>query len=182
MTEQPARYQRSANGLLGAILILLLVIAAFLGLRACSRDNQATPVLAVDYAPLLAQARADHQLLAPAPARMPRGWRATSVRYVPGNNASWHLGILTDKVKYVGIEESRQSQADAVNQFLGSGAVKGRSALIRRLSWQSWSQPGGDAAFTHTTPQGTVFVGGSAGEAVLRDFTGRLSFGTVQAH
>ena len=175
MSEQPGRYQRSSGGLVGALLVLLLVIGAFLAIRGFSRDNRATPVRTVDYVPVLKQARADHRLLAPAPDPMPNGWRATSVRYVPGAHTSWHLGILTDQAKYVGIEESQQSPAEAVDSYLGTGAVKGTPIMIGRISWQTWSEPAGDFALTYSLPSRTVFVGGSAGEQAVRTLTRRLS-------
>ncbi|MGI9155390.1 MAG: DUF4245 domain-containing protein [Marmoricola sp.] len=181
MSEQPGRYQRSPNAMIGALLVLLVVIAAFVGLRAISRDNEATPVATVDYVPVLKQARADRRLLAPAPDPMPKGWRATSVRFVPGPDSSWHLGILTDKGKYVGIEESGSTVGDKVGQFLGSDATKGASVPIGKRRWQAWSLPDGNYALTSRTGTGSIWVGGSAGERLVRELTGELSFAMFRA-
>lgn len=179
MTEQPGRYQRSPNAMIGALLVLLVVIAAFVGLRAISRDNEATPVATVDYAPVLKQARADKALLAPAPDPMPKGWRATSVRFSPAPHDSWHLGILTGNGKYVGIDESGSTVSDKVNEFLGNDATKGAPVPIGERRWQAWSRPDGNYALTLDTTTGSIWVGGSAGESVVRKFTGELSFDTT---
>lgn len=177
MSEQRS-YQRSPNGMVGALLVSLAVIAVFVGLRAISRDNTATPVATFPYGPLLKQARADKRLLAPAPDPMPDGWRATSARYVPGSNASWHLGILTAQGKYVGIEESRSPVSDKVSQFLGDAATKGNVTRVGKRRWRAWTLPDGDYALTLRTVTGSVLVGGSAGASMTRRLVDQLSFGT----
>jgi hypothetical protein len=180
MSEQAGRYQRSSSGLIGAMLVLLLVIGAFLGLRAISRDNQATPVQAVDYVAVMEQARNDGGMIAPAPDPMPQGWRATSVRYTPGAAKAWHLGMLTDTGKYVGIEEASRSAREMVDEYLGKDATRGRPTTIRTRTWQTWSEPGGDYAITLTTPHETVLVGGSASRTATLDFTDRLAMPRLQ--
>lgn len=174
MSEQPGRYQRSPSGLIGAMIVLLLVIAAFLGVRAISRDNRPTGVAAVDYVGVMEQARNHGNLIAPAPDPMPKDWRATSVRYVPGSNPTWHLGMLTDAGKYVGIEEARRTPRDMADEFVGKGATKGRLTTIRSREWQTWTTPGGDFGVTLRSPDETVLVGGSADRSVLLDFTDQL--------
>lgn len=177
MSEQPGRYQRSSSGLIGAMLVLLLVIAAFLALRAVSRNNLPTPVSSVDYETVREQARSNGHLIAPAPDPMPRDWRATSVRYVPGPGPTWHLGLLTDAGKYVGIEEAPRTPRDMVGEYLGADATPGVPTTIRLRTWQTWTESGGDFALTLRTPDRTLLVGGSAGEAVVEDFTASLVLG-----
>ena len=38
---------------------------------------------------------------------LPLGWKATSATYTRGVSPTWHLGMLTDDAKYVGVEEAR---------------------------------------------------------------------------
>ena len=175
MSEQAGRYQRSPYGFVGAMLVLLLVIGAFLTLRACSRDNQPTEVRSVDFVGVMEQARNDGQLIAAAPDPIPKGWQATSVRYRQGSGATWHLGMLTDLKKYVGIEEASRTPRDMVDQYLGKDATKGAPTRIRSRTWQTWTRPSGDFALTLRTPDETLLVGGSAGETVVQDFTDGLS-------
>ena len=109
--QQPSReraggYQRSSSGLLGAMIATVVLVLAFVGFRALTRDNAATPVPAIDFTISLQAGRADHKLLMFAPPAVPSGWKATSAAYVPGDSPSWHLGLLTAKQEYVGVEES----------------------------------------------------------------------------
>jgi hypothetical protein len=175
MTEQPGRYKRSSTGLIGALIVLLLVIGAYLAVRSLSRDTPAASTPTIDYVGVMEEARNAGKLVAAAPDPMPRGWRATSVRYVPGNRPTWHLGMLTDLKKYVGIEESRQTPAQMAHKFVGANATKGRAATIRSRTWQTWKRPNGDFGVTLRAPDETVLVGGSAGRAVVEDLTDQLA-------
>ena len=43
------RYQRTSGGLVGAMIVTVLFVVAFVGLRGFDRDNESTPVHKVDY-------------------------------------------------------------------------------------------------------------------------------------
>ena len=49
MSEQPGRYQRSASGMVGAMLVTLLAILAFVVFRACNRTDLEVGPDHVDY-------------------------------------------------------------------------------------------------------------------------------------
>ena len=49
MSEQGGRYQRSFAGMIGALLITLVVIGAFVAFRALNRDELERRPEAVDY-------------------------------------------------------------------------------------------------------------------------------------
>ena len=88
------RYQRSSGGLIGAMLVTVAAVIAFVVFRALTSDDEPTPVRAIDYTAAVQSARADDKLLVLAPARLPLGWKATSATYTRGVSPTWHLGIL----------------------------------------------------------------------------------------
>jgi uncharacterized protein DUF4245 len=159
--------------MIGAMLVLLLVIGAFVAFRAINRTQPDNPVRPVDYEQTLQYARdqADFPLLAPA--SLPRGWRATSVTFVP-DPVRWHLGILTDQDEYVGLEQSRSSLATMVERYVDGNAVEGRVVRVDGEPWRRWSDAGGDSALTRVDAGVTTLVVSDAGEDVLVDFTETL--------
>ena len=179
MSEQPGRYQRSASGMVAAMVILLLVIAGYVAFRAITRDNLETPIPTVDYAPVLKQARADKVLLALAPSPMPRGWRATSVRYVAQGDPAWHLGMLTGSGQYVGIDEQQTSPANLAQEFIGEDATPGPAEQIGGQVWISWSDPGGDFGLVREAGRGStkesILIGGSGTPAEVRQLVRSVS-------
>ena len=51
-TEKPGRYQRSANGMVGAMVVLVLLVGGFVAVQALGRDQDVDPVKTVDYQPV----------------------------------------------------------------------------------------------------------------------------------
>ncbi|HEX2892617.1 MAG TPA: DUF4245 family protein [Marmoricola sp.] len=185
--ERPApRPPPTFGAMVGALVFLLLLVLGWVGFRALTSDKTATPVRTVDWAAWVKAGRAEQRLSILAPERLPSGWRATSVTYLGGNDPKWHLGLLTDQGKYVGIEESRVSTNDLVTQYVDQEAVRGKDVTIHGETWQSWSDSGGDHALVRSVavggrPYESVLVGGSAPAAAVEQFVGSLNSGTVSA-
>ena len=175
----PGRYERTSGGLIGAMLVTVLVVLAFVAFRAVTTDKEPTPVRAVDYTAVVASARADQQLFVVAPARLPLGWKATSATYDGGAQPTWHLGTLTDDGKYVGVEEARTSIEDLVGEHVDADAERDRDVTIAGETWQTWTDTGGDYAVARSHRDGgrTVeswLVVGTADENEIRDFAASL--------
>ena len=179
--EKPGRYQRSASGMVGAMVLLVVLVGGFVGVQALGRDHDVEPVRTVDYRPVAQQARTARTLFVFTPDPMPAGWRATSVSYVPGRAPTWHLGMLTDQGSYVGIEESLATEQDVVEKFVDPDAERGAKVRLRGLTWRVWTDRGGDYALVLSTRKQTVLVGGSAGEKDVRALVGRLSLGNLRS-
>ncbi len=176
----PGRYQRSTGGLLGALIVTVLAVVAFSLFRGLTRDNQPTPVRAVDYLAVVTAARADADLRLLAPARLPIGWKATSASYDPAEER-WHLGLLTDREDYVGVEESRQSAEALVRTYVDKSATRGEDVTIDAQAWQVWTDSEGDYGVVglvdpERADSGTVLVVGTAPEDEIRDLAGSLIF------
>jgi hypothetical protein len=187
MSESPepvsgggARYQRSPGALVGALLVTVVAVLAFVAFRALTSEDEPTPVRAVDYAAVAQGARADDELAVLAPPRLPLGWRATSATYTGGVSPTWHLGMLTDDNKYVGVEEARTSIKTLVEEHVDAAAKQGKEATIAGEKWQTWTDAGGDHAFARVVrgPGGTresVLVVGSAPADAVRRLAGSLT-------
>jgi hypothetical protein len=177
------RYQRSSGGLVGAMIVIVLGVLAFAGLNALKTDHDTTPVHAVDYQAMVRSGRADHKLLIMSPPTLPTGWKATSADYETGGQPTWHLGMLTDHQKYVGVEEALGSVQDLVDQYVDPDAVQGKDVTIDGQTYQTWTDADGDYAVSRSQKvAGEVheswLVVGSAPAPTIRDLAGRLEGGT----
>lgn len=175
-----ARYQRSPGGLIGALLVTVVAVLAFVGFRALTSDEEPTPVRAVDYAAVAQGAREDDKLVVLAPSRLPLGWKATSATYTRGASPTWHLGMLTEDNKYVGVEEARSSIKELVEEHVDAAAEQGKDVTIGAEKWQTWTDAGGDHAVARVVrgPGGvreSVLVVGSAPADEVRRLAGSLT-------
>jgi hypothetical protein len=180
------RYQRSSGGLVGAMVVTVLAVVAFVALRAVTSDNEPTPVRAVDYQAMVRSGRADHKLLLMAPTSLPTGWKATSAVYQTGTAPTWHLGVLTDKGKYVGVEEALGGVQDLVDAHVDPEARQGKAITIDGATWQTWQDPDGDYAVSRSLRvAGELYeswlVVGSAPDGSIRDFAGNLKGGSLRS-
>jgi hypothetical protein len=189
--SQPAanpHTERSVRGMVASMIVVVLVVVGWVGFRALN-DNQPSIITATvpqsAWEPYVTAGRNGHSLLLYAPTKLPHGWRATSVNYTGGPDPVWHLGVLTDKGKYVGIEESKEIVSDMLSQFLSrAGAQQGKDVVLGSQTWQTWTA-GADYALTRTLTQGgypldTVLVVGSAPRAEIRAYAGALTVGTIK--
>ncbi|HEY0905120.1 MAG TPA: DUF4245 family protein [Marmoricola sp.] len=179
------RTQRSFAGMAGALIVVVVLVLLWFGFRALTSENEPTPVRTVDWQAWVKSGRAEHQLLTFAPTRLPAGWRATSVDYAGGRDAHWHVGMLTDTGRYVGIEESTSSTDDLVEQYIDEEAERGEDVVVDGQTWQTWTDDGGDYALARSVevggrPYESVLVGGSAPAADIRDFVETLTTGSVR--
>jgi hypothetical protein len=160
VSEQPGRYQRSAAGMVGAMIVLLAVVVGFVVFRDLNRDDPPGPVREVDYAADAEFARegAGFELLAPA--TLPEGWRATTARFLSGAGERWHLGVLTDEDRYVGLEQSAEPPAAMVEEHVDPEARRGDPVDIDGAQWSTWTDEGGDLALVREQPGTTTLVVG----------------------
>lgn len=178
------RMQRSFAGMIGALVVV--VALGVLWVVVGGSDEKAVPVRSVDWSAWVKAGRAEQQLMVFAPPSLPAGWRASSATYAGGNDAHWHLGMLTDAGKYVGIEESRASTQDLAEQYVDEAAVRGKDVTVAGQTWQTWTDDGGDYALVRSVevggrPYESVLVGGSAPPAAVRSLAAMLASGTVSA-
>ncbi len=167
MSEQPGRYQRSTSGMVGALLVTLLAILVFVGLRACTRSDLEVKPEHVDYRAQIGFAQRAGAKLA-YPASLPSGWYATQVDFEPG--PALGLSLLTATGAYAGLRQSGASTAELLTTYVdeqptaGSPVTLGGSLATR---WDTWTDSGGDTALTARWHHQSLMVFGSATRADL---------------
>jgi Protein of unknown function (DUF4245) len=175
MSERPGRYQRSVPGMIGALLVLLLVVAAFVVFRAINRTEPENPVKALDFSTAASFAReeVDFELLAPD--ELPDGWIATSVRFDRGRKPAWHLGTLTDEERYVGLEQAARPVSAMVEEFVDEEAVEGDAVTVGGEAWRSFTDAGGDLALVRRDDdRATTLVVGRVSQETLEELIATL--------
>ena len=182
MSEQPSRYQRSASGLVGAILVLLLAIGAFVGFRALNREELEVRPEPVDH---LAAVEALQQEGATVvyPASLPEGWQVTSVESVPGEELAWGLGMLTADDRFAGVRQEPASTADLVEEYVDEDATPGDPVTVAGElggRWSTFTDAEGDTALTTQHDGATVLVYGSAPASDLRTLAESLTTAPVR--
>jgi len=160
--------------MVGALIVLLLVIIAFVVFRGSVRDNKAVPVKAVDYAASLPFIREQAGFPVLAPAALPEGWKATSLRFEDTRPQSWHLGVLTDEGHYVGIEQARDSESTMVDEFVDDDAEKGEQVEVAGKTWDTYTDDGGDRALVRREDGLTILVVGTLSEDELNAYVESL--------
>ncbi len=174
MSERPGRYQRSTSGMIGSMIVLVLVVALFVAFRAVNRTQPDATVDAVDYTRPAEYAREQARFPVLAPAELPEGWRATSVRFDTGRDQAWHVGFLTEADRYVGLEQADESAADLVEEYVDEDATEGDPVVIDGDEWASWTDEGGDTALVRETDEVTTLVVGTVDEETLVQFVHTL--------
>ncbi|WP_162260785.1 DUF4245 family protein [Nocardioides sp. Soil805] len=175
-TGKPSRHQRSAAGMVGAMIITLLVIGGFLALRGVTRDQAEVDVAPVDYQDAVAAA-ADAGLALVHPRELPDGWKATSVDLTRDESPAWAMGMLTDEGRFVGIRQEEESADDMAAVAIDEDAVAGEQVSLDSEvadTWTAWTDEGGDTGYSAELGDQTVLVYGSAPRADITELVGLL--------
>jgi hypothetical protein len=180
--ERPSRYNRSFGGLLAAMVVTVLFVGAYVGFRALTRDQ---PELEpdVDYASCVAYLQ-EADVSVAYPQELPSGWRSNVIHFDRADPPQWRIGLLTDDDEFVGVVQQQADVDDLLAEFVDENPSQGDDASPENslgvTSWQTWSDSGGDHAFSTQLESGplagqTLLVYGSAPvadqEALLRALT-----------
>lgn len=176
VSETRSGYTQSVSGLLGALLMALLAIAAVWVLSLFHGQPTVQRAEPIDYSAELALARSQAPFEVLAPQQLPSGWDATSVSWEgAGPEVSWHLGIRTVDSLYVGLEQSNQS----TSRFLEARTPADQPAEPVSIAGQTWtgltSADGDERAYVLAGDGVTTIVTGTASETDLITFAESLS-------
>jgi hypothetical protein len=158
-----------------AMVVLVGIILAYLGVQALVTDQPSSSVRTVDWASVVPGAReaAGFDLLAPS--SLPRGWKATSVSFTDTTPSHWHLGVLTEADRYVGIEQGYESVSSMVSAFVDDRATRGPAVDVSGQPWTSWTDSGGDLALVRRSAGvTTLVVGHDVPRSTLVSYTASL--------
>jgi Protein of unknown function (DUF4245) len=160
VSGQAGRYQRSAAGMVGALLVLVVLVVGWIGLSSLNSDDPAEPAHTVDYAGAVPEARkaADFDLVAPP--SLPDGWRATTVSFTDDPEQHWHLGVLTDQNRYVGLEQARRPVRSMVLEYVDEEPSRGATVDVAGSRWSTYTDDTGDLALVRRQAGTTTLVVG----------------------
>jgi hypothetical protein len=155
-------------------LLACLIVVAFLAIVTWRPKSE--QVRAIEYTAQLQDAKK----VAPwirGPEPMPAGWSATSVQFRAPEQSpvTWHLGIVTDQKKYVGLEQSNVSgpafQADKLGKTEDDG-----TATVAGVVWQRKTllDRDNEKALVLIGSGVTTIVTGNAGYPALETFAATL--------
>jgi hypothetical protein len=157
--EKPSRYDRSFGGLLAAMVVTVLFVAAYVGFRAFIREQPDLQPDSVNYLSCVSDLQGDGTTVV-YPVELPAGWLDTSVAFERGDPPSWRIGILTDRGEFVGVVQSGQPLDDLLHTYVDKTPSKGDAASPENglgvAEWQTWSDPGGDHAFSTELDSGPL--------------------------
>jgi hypothetical protein len=164
---------RTLTNMFWALLACFIVVAF---LMIVTWRPKSEKVNEVEYTAQLADARkAASWIRGPEP--MPSGWKATSVEFRAPQQSpiTWHLGIVTDQKKYVGLEQSnvttRGFQADELGKTTDDGTSTVAGVVWQRKTLQDRD---GEHALVLVGSGVTTIVTGNAGYQALETFAATL--------
>lgn len=178
MSESGGRYQRSVPGLVGAMIVTLAVIAAFVAFRALNRDELEVEPESIDYLPEVAGIQQGAPFRVAYPPSLPAGWRVTRLRFDSEVGLTWTLDLLTDENEYVAVRQVETADLRTlVEEYVDEDAQPGEtveldSPLAER--WESWTDQGGDFAVTARVDRTRLLVFGGADEGDIEDLAASL--------
>ena len=178
VSEQPSRYTRSFNGMVGALIVTILFVLAFVGWRGLFRDDVDSAAATVDWQESVKLAD-DAGLRVVRPSELPDGWQATSVDLVAvGDDPRWGLGVLTDDDDFIGIRQQDASVDDLVGLYVDDDPTEGEEVSLTSdvaSTWQTWSDDGGDHGYSTELGDESLLVYGSAPVEEIESFIGLLT-------
>jgi hypothetical protein len=186
--ERPSRYDRSFGGLLAAMVVTVLFVAAYIGFRALTRD-QPDVEPKVDYLSCVAYLQ-EADVTVAFPVDLPAGWTATSINFERGTPPQWRIGMLTDDQEFVGVVQGQADVEELLHTYVDKTPIQRDDATpdntVGATSWQTWSDAGGDHALSTVLDSGplagqTLLVYGSAPLGDQEALLGRLTLDPVAA-
>ncbi|MEV8375415.1 DUF4245 domain-containing protein [Kribbella sp. NPDC056861] len=164
---------RTLTNMVWALLACFIVVAF---LMVVTWRPKSEKVRAVEYTAQLEDARkAASWIRGPEP--MPAGWTATSVQFRAPQQSpiTWHLGIVTDQKKYVGLEQSNVTSRGFQADELGKTADDGTST-VAGVVWQRKTllDRDNEHALVLIGSGVTTIVTGNAGYQALETFAATL--------
>lgn len=161
--------------MVGAMIVTVGVIAAFVAFRAINRDDLEVQRDEIDYLSIVEELQETSDVKLAYPPSLPEGTKAVNIE--PTKAQGWSLDVLTDDGKYLGVYSGVSPVDDWVEKYVDPNPKKGEVVeLDSKLSkkWQSWSDEGGDYAVTTKHRGEVLMVFGSADDELIRQVAGSL--------
>lgn len=173
------RYERSIGGMVGAMIVTVVVVIAFVIFRAVNRDDLELERDPIDYLPVVAalqEAGVDDIVY---PNSLPNGWHAVDAKQT---QEGWALDIYTAQNRYLGVRQQDRQLRDMITEFVDDNAEEGKKVEIPGdlgPSWQTFSDRDGDHAVATKVGETYVVVFGSLDLDQIKVFAGSLTTETL---
>jgi hypothetical protein len=181
VSEQPGRYQRSPAGMVGALIVTVLVIVAFVAFRALNRTGLDVEPQRVDYLAEVGYAQQELQTSRPDlvyPARLPAGWYATSITFSTGGAPGVELSMLTPDDQYVGFVQSSLTTPELLTKYVDAHPAPGPPVRVSGSvagDWGTWTDAGGDTALVAEHEGQALLVFGTVSKDQLEQLAASLT-------
>lgn len=170
-------YSGSSIGMIGAMIVTVGLILAFVAFRAISRDDLEVEREPIDYLSSVQELQKVSDVKIAYPPTLPEGLKAVDIK--PTEARGWSLDILSeDGDEFIGVYQGVSPVDDWVKKYLDENPEQGDvvtlddSTLSKK--WQSWSDSGGDYAVTTKVKGQVVMVFGSADDDVIDEVAASL--------
>lgn len=156
--EAPARYDRTPKGLLAALIVTVLVVAAFVVFRETFRDPPERSGEMREYTTTLEAAQSGGIRLVNL-REFPEGWDVSSVEYVAGERPTWAINLLTAQDRFVGVVQADVDDIAETLEGLGvedpePGDESAFRSDLETGAWQTWAGADGELAYSTTLTEG----------------------------
>jgi uncharacterized protein DUF4245 len=171
--------------MVGALLVTVLVILAFVAFRALNRSDLDVKPERIDYLAQVGFAQQDSSTARPElvyPASLPSGWYATNVSFSSSGAAEVELSMLTGDGQYVGFVQSPASVPELLSTYVDPHPQGGSPAHVSgsvASHWAVWSDSGGDTALAAEHGQDSLLVFGTVSRDQLEELAAALTTARV---
>lgn len=174
---RPGKYQRSAGGLVAALVITVVGVGGLLWVLGLFRSDTELEPETVDYLGIVGEAQ-DSRLDPVYPGSLPDDWQPTAFRVEPGSKPAFELNLLTDDDNFVGIRQESAAVAAMLEEYVVEETsptdVYSSPGSVAE-AWQGYEDEDGDTAYATEVGDQTVLVYGSASPAELQGLIDRLT-------
>jgi hypothetical protein len=176
VSESAGRYQRSMGGMVGALVVTVGVIIAFVVFRAITRDDLQVDREAIDYLTTV-QGLQGSDLLDPVyPPTLPKGWKAVDATF-DAEDLTWSLDLLSEDTEFVGLVQSTLPLDDLLETHVDPHSDEGDPVVLHSplaSRWRTFTDQDGDFAVAAKVKGFQVLVYGTASKAEIEDLAASL--------
>lgn len=173
----PGKYQRSAGGLVAALVITVVAVGGLLWVLGLFRSDLEVDPEEVDYLGVAGEAQ-DAGLEPIYPTSLPKGWIATGYDVTAVDEQVLEIRMLTDDELFVAIHQEQAPASELVRRYVDEDAstidIYTADGSVAE-AWQGFEDEGGDTAYVSEVGDETVLVYGSASAEELQDLIERLT-------
>lgn len=169
------------SGMVGAMLVSVLVIVAFVAFRAINRDDLELEREPIEYLPVVAAIQEAGFADAAYPPTLPAGWKAVGAKRL---ETGWAMDLYTGSGTYVGIRQEDRRASDMVDEYLGEDAEQGDDVTIPGElgpEWETFSEADGDRGLAVEVGELQLLVFGAIDADELKVFAGGLVTSPVES-